>query len=108
MIWSAVYALTMLADLRHAARPAVAAKITGSGGWPSSCVTVMVMLYRRGGSYMPGTISPISDIFGLGIFWGSSESRAADGLVQLRQSWPAAVSAALTISATQRSSRSVT
>ena len=41
MMWSAVYALTMLADLRHAARSAAAAKLTGSGSQPPSRATVM-------------------------------------------------------------------
>jgi hypothetical protein len=107
MIWSAVYALTMLADLRQAARPAAAAKRTGSGSQPSSRATVMVTLYRVGGSCMPGTISPVSDIYGLGIFWGSSESHAAYGLVQPLRSWQTAVSAAVTVPATERSSCSV-
>jgi len=42
MIWSAVYALTMLADLRHAARLAAAAKLTGSGCRASLRAAVMV------------------------------------------------------------------
>ncbi len=41
IIWSAVCALTMLADLRHAARSAAAAKLTGSGSQPPSRATVM-------------------------------------------------------------------
>ena len=39
MIWSAVYAVTMLADLRHAGWLAAAAKVTGSGTWPLSRAT---------------------------------------------------------------------
>jgi hypothetical protein len=44
MMVSAVCALTMLADLRHAAWLAVAAKATGSGIWTPSHETVMVTL----------------------------------------------------------------
>ena len=36
MMVPAVCALTMLADLRHAAWLAAAAKVTGSGNWPLS------------------------------------------------------------------------
>ena len=35
----AVWAVTMLADLRHAAWLAAAAKVTGSGNWPLSRAT---------------------------------------------------------------------
>lgn len=44
MIWSAVYALTMLADLRHAAWSAATAKPTGSGSRPPSREIVMMTL----------------------------------------------------------------
>jgi hypothetical protein len=50
MIMSAVSALTMLADLRYADWWAAAARVTGSGSWPPSRVTVMVALYRLDGS----------------------------------------------------------
>jgi hypothetical protein len=36
MMVSAVCGVTMLADLRHAAWLAAAAKVTGSGNWPLS------------------------------------------------------------------------
>ena len=36
MMVSAVCGVTMLADLRHAAWLAAAAKVTGSGNWPRS------------------------------------------------------------------------
>ncbi len=62
MILSLVCALTMLADLRQAASSAATAKLFGSGSRPSSPETVTVTLYRLGGSYMPGTISSISDL----------------------------------------------
>jgi hypothetical protein len=39
MMVPAVCALTMLADLRHAAWLAAAAKVTGSGNWPLSRAT---------------------------------------------------------------------
>jgi hypothetical protein len=44
MTWPAVYALTALADRRHAARSAAAAKLTGSGSRPPSRVMVIVTL----------------------------------------------------------------
>jgi len=39
MMVSAVCGVTMLADLRHAAWLAAAAKVTGSGNWPLSRAT---------------------------------------------------------------------
>jgi hypothetical protein len=39
MMVSAVCALTMLVDLRHAAWLAAAAKVAGSGNWPLSRAT---------------------------------------------------------------------
>jgi len=62
MILSLMCALTMLADLRQAASSAATAKLIGSGSWPSSPETVIVTLYRLGGSCMPGTIRSIPDI----------------------------------------------
>jgi len=41
MIVSAVCTLTMLADLRDAARSAAAEYATGSGSWPSLRATLM-------------------------------------------------------------------
>jgi len=57
---------------------------------------------------MSGTVSPASDIKGFGIFWGSSESRAPHGLLQVLQGRQTAVDAALIIPAIQRSSGAVT
>src|ERR1700683_2874742 len=76
MILSSMCALTMLADLRHAASSAATANATGSGSWPSwSRETVMVTLYRLGGSYMAGNISLIADFFGLRLIPGSFAAR---------------------------------
>ena len=80
MILSLVCALTMLADLRQAASSAAAAKLIRSGSWPSSPETVTVTLYRLSGSYMPGTVNPISDIYGRGFIpacFASPSSRPA-------------------------------
>ena len=62
MILPLVCALTILADLRQAASSAAAAKVIRSGSWPSSPEMVTVTLYRLSGSYMPGTVNPLSDI----------------------------------------------
>ena len=63
MIWLAVCALTMLTALADAACPAATANSAGFGELPPSLSTVMVTSYRRGSSVMPGTVSPVSDIF---------------------------------------------
>ena len=65
MILSARCALMMLADRRHAAWSAATVKEAGSGWEPPSHRTVTVTLQRLSGSFMSGTVSPISDIFGL-------------------------------------------
>ena len=62
MILPARCALMMLADLRHAARPAAAANVAGSGPEPPSHATVTVTLQRLAGSFMSGTVRPVSDI----------------------------------------------
>jgi hypothetical protein len=65
VILSARCELMMLADLLHAAWSAAAANAAGSGREPLSHPTVTAMLWRLSGSCMSGTVSPVSDIFGL-------------------------------------------
>lgn len=52
----------MLADLLHAARLAAAVNVAGSGRELPSRSMVTVTSYRLGGSFMSGTVRPVSGI----------------------------------------------
>jgi hypothetical protein len=62
MILSHVCAVMTLAFLLDAACPAATANLDGSGPQPPSVATVTVTSYLMGGSVMPDTINPVSDI----------------------------------------------
>jgi hypothetical protein len=57
-----VCAVITLAFLLAAACPAATANPDGSGPQPPSVATVTVTSYLMGGSAIPDTISPVSDI----------------------------------------------